>query len=96
MPGFDGTGPLGVGPMTGGGWGFCAIPLRPAWPAYAGRRFPVPYVAPWSMPYSEMPSFVPAIAREEELGYLTELAQSMRDDLKEIEARIQQIEGKKD
>jgi len=23
MPGFDGTGPLGMGPMTGGGRGFC-------------------------------------------------------------------------
>jgi hypothetical protein len=24
MPGFDGTGPQGGGPMTGGGRGFCA------------------------------------------------------------------------
>lgn len=23
MPGFDGTGPLGMGPRTGGGFGFC-------------------------------------------------------------------------
>lgn len=28
MPGFDGTGPAGMGPMTGGGRGFCAS-LRP-------------------------------------------------------------------
>ena len=27
MPGFDGTGPRGMGSMTGGGRGFCAIPL---------------------------------------------------------------------
>ena len=33
MPGFDGTGPLGLGPRTGGGFGFC--------PPVAGRRFPV-------------------------------------------------------
>ncbi|MCK9554848.1 DUF5320 domain-containing protein [bacterium] len=26
MPGFDGTGPLGQGPMTGGGRGFCVLP----------------------------------------------------------------------
>ncbi len=26
MPGFDGTGPMGMGPMTGGGRGFCASP----------------------------------------------------------------------
>ena len=24
MPGFDGTGPMGMGPMTGGGRGFCS------------------------------------------------------------------------
>ena len=28
MPGFDGTGPIGQGPMTGGGRGFCAMPYR--------------------------------------------------------------------
>jgi len=27
MPGFDGTGPRGLGPMTGGGRGYCAVPL---------------------------------------------------------------------
>ncbi|MGC8863721.1 MAG: DUF5320 domain-containing protein [Armatimonadota bacterium] len=26
MPGFDGTGPAGQGPMTGGGRGFCVLP----------------------------------------------------------------------
>lgn len=37
MPGFDGTGPGGQGPMTGGGRGFCAEPVsgRPA----GSRRF---------------------------------------------------------
>ena len=28
MPGFDGTGPAGTGPMTGGGMGYCAVPLN--------------------------------------------------------------------
>jgi hypothetical protein len=46
MPGFDGTGPRGMGPMTGGGRGFCASPAygaRPGyaasfgWPAWGGR-----------------------------------------------------------
>jgi hypothetical protein len=96
MPGFDGTGPMGMGPMTGGGRGFCAVPLRPAWPAYAGTGFAMPYAAPWGLPYYGVPSFAPEIAREEELEYLQGLAQSMRDDLKEIEEKIQQIESKKD
>ncbi|MFC1909873.1 DUF5320 domain-containing protein [Chloroflexota bacterium] len=28
MPGFNGTGPRGMGPMTGGGRGFCVVPLN--------------------------------------------------------------------
>ena len=96
MPGFDGTGPRGIGPMTGGGRGFCAIPLRPAWPAYAGMGFPMPYAAPQGVPYHGAPPFAPQITREEELDYLKGLTQSMRDDLKNIEARIQQIESKKE
>jgi len=27
MPGFNGTGPRGMGPMTGRGMGYCIIPL---------------------------------------------------------------------
>jgi hypothetical protein len=96
MPGFDGTGPMGMGPMTGGGRGFCAVPLRPALPAYAGMGFHMPYVATPRMPYYGVPSFAPEIAREEEFGYLKGLAESMREYLKEIEERIQQIESKKD
>lgn len=41
MPGFDGTGPAGMGPMTGGGRGWCN--------PYAGYR---PYPAPYSVPAS--------------------------------------------
>lgn len=32
MPGFDGTGPRGEGPMTGGGFGYCADGERPNYP----------------------------------------------------------------
>lgn len=39
MPGFDGTGPKGQGPMTGGGRGYCAIPVSINRPMYPGRRF---------------------------------------------------------
>lgn len=28
MPGFDGTGPLGRGPMTGRGRGYCVMPIQ--------------------------------------------------------------------
>lgn len=42
MPGFDGTGPMGIGPMTGGGWGWCnpsAPYARPYFSGGFGPRF---------------------------------------------------------
>jgi hypothetical protein len=49
MPGFDGTGPRGMGPMTGGARGFCN-------PYYAGTRSSFmgsyPYSAPYGMGYT--------------------------------------------
>ena len=63
MPRFDGTGPLGLGPMTGRGMGYCAIPLSsPSGVGYgftglAGKqmlvnnRLNVPYSS-WVMPYA--------------------------------------------
>jgi len=41
MPGFDGTGPRGQGPMTGRGEGYCALSLPPSGQApygYAGLQ----------------------------------------------------------
>jgi hypothetical protein len=34
MPGMNGTGPMGMGPMTGGGRGWCAVPLAMGGAAY--------------------------------------------------------------
>ena len=96
MPGFDGTGPMRMGPLTGGGRGFCAIPLRPARAAYAGRGFSMPYVAPSGILYRGVPSFALQVSREEQLEYLKGSVQSIREDLKAIEERIQQIESEKD
>ncbi|MDD5495696.1 MAG: DUF5320 family protein [Candidatus Omnitrophica bacterium] len=39
MPGFDGTGPMGMGPMTGGGRGFCVAPAAGIRPRTFGRGF---------------------------------------------------------
>ena len=67
MPGFDGTGPRGMGPMTGGGRGFCspwgigAATRAGAAPPYSGSPYgsyaggyPYGYGAyrpPYSYPY---------------------------------------------
>ena len=37
MPGFDGTGPMGMGPMTGGGRGYCAVPANAQVRPFGGR-----------------------------------------------------------
>jgi len=39
MPGYDGTGPLGQGPMTGRGMGLCAGGDRYNKPGFFGRWF---------------------------------------------------------
>jgi len=39
MPGFDSTGPRGMGPMTGGGRGFCASPGGAGRSTAGGRMF---------------------------------------------------------
>jgi len=39
MPGFDGTGPRGLGPMTGGARGYCALPAGSMQRPVGGRFF---------------------------------------------------------
>lgn len=103
MPGFDGTGPGGMGPMTGGGRGFCSpwgirtasagYGARPRWGygypyGRAGAAYPLyggPANATGTMP------FAPPMTREQELDFLKAQAQGMRDQLEQIEARIQQL-----
>ena len=46
MPGFNGTGPLGMGPMTGRGMGYCIMPLtRPG-----AIGFPYGYAGAYGLP----------------------------------------------
>ena len=53
MPGFDGTGPAGMGPMTGGGRGWCN-PYSPLYMGYA--PYPVPY-RPYYAPVAGWPAW---------------------------------------
>jgi len=90
MPGFNGTGPMGMGPMTGGGRGFCN-----PWGAQGGLRgygFPrrVPYTYPRYGAYGLRP-FAPRIPREQEIEFMKSEAQSLRDELKELEAEIEKL-----
>jgi len=94
MPGFDGTGPRGMGPMTGGGRGFCS----PWGIGAAQRRYGIPSRMGYGYSYYRVgPTtpgavpFAPPMAREQELDFLKNQAQAMRGQLEQIEARVQQL-----
>jgi len=97
MPRFDGTGPRGMGPMTGGGRGFCS----PWGIGAASSAFGVPPRVGYGYPYygvgpttpSAVP-FAPQMTREQGLNFLKNQAQAMRGQLEQIEARIQQLGSK--
>ena len=90
MPGFNGTGPSGMGPKTGGGRGFCS-------PWGAGvRNFAFPRWAPYPYPrYGAygLRSFVPRVSREQELEFLKGEAQELRRMTEEINTRIGELTG---
>lgn len=98
MPGFDGTGPRGMGPMTGGGRGFCSprgmgaafrAGINPFyWQVpFPFHRGPSPYGG--AMPYG-MP-FAPQMNREQEVDFLKKEAQAMREQVEQIESRIKEL-----
>ena len=94
MPGFDGTGPMGMGPMTGGGRGFCSPwGIGAALRTYGFRRW-LPYGVRYGG-YGFGP-IVPWLSREQELEFLKNQAQALRDELKELEARIGQLSTEKE
>ena len=95
MPGFDGTGPRGMGPMTGGGRGFCS----PRGAGVSPRRYSFPRRATYAYPrygaYGFQP-FAPRMTREQEMEFLKNEAQALRDDLKELETEIGKLSAEKE
>jgi hypothetical protein len=99
MPRGDGTGPMGIGPMTGGGRGFCS-----PWgvgAALHGQGFPHWRGYAYSY-YQPRPSFLglmlftPWTSREQEIGFLKNKAEILREQLREMEARIGQLSTEKE
>ena len=85
MPGFDGTGPGGTGPMTGGRRGFCGQYRMGAGVApYGGWR--------WA---GHGPLSDTRRSGEQELDLLRSESQSLRRSLEEIDARIRELAGKR-
>jgi len=109
MPGFDRTGPMGMGQMTGGMRGRC----NPSGGSFVRGGFGHPYgrsrgrgrgyrhmfwatgfpgrmrsraFNPWDTPFS-----VPH-ARKHEVGFLKDRATVLKEELAEIDSRLQEIE----
>lgn len=60
MPRFDGTGPAGMGPLTGRGMGFCVVPLSKTPPTgYVPSHRPALVYGG----YSSMPQFFSGAGR---------------------------------
>lgn len=105
MPGFDGTGPMGMGPMTGGGRGWCAVPVVRGAGAYppalfgrpggrGGRGYRWMYYATGLPGWMRCGVPAPAATAEpdQELSVLRAQAGSMRRQLEEIDRRIAELE----
>ena len=92
MPGFDGTGPNGMGPMTGGGRGFCG-PRGVGRRNYAFSRW-ASYAYPRYGAYG-FGAFAPRVSREQELEFLKSQAEALKQELEQLEAEIGELSIKK-
>jgi len=89
MPGFDGTGPNGMGPMTGGGRGFC----NPRGIGATARRYGFPRYPGYGA-YGFQP-FAPRMTRAQELEFLKGQAGALSDELKQLETEIGKLSVEK-
>lgn len=87
MPGFDGTGPKGSGPMTGNAGGYCLlkVPSAPGEPmlGLAGREGKPVTIASFS-------------SRERTLAHLKLKAVHIENSLEHIRRRIDDLEAETD
>ena len=96
MPGFDGTGPMGMGSMTGGGRGFCspwgigAAQRAHGFPRWTGYAYP--YYGPRPFFPGATP-FAPQMGREQENDFLKNEAGALKRTLEGIDARIKELVG---
>jgi len=106
MPGGNGTGPSGMGSMTGRGAGYCAgysIPgsANPTFGRGMGLGFRGGRGGRWARPYGGyaynyspyVPGYNPAPSREQEMSALQSQVQNLKGALEQIQKRISELEG---
>jgi len=108
MPGYDGRGPMGQGPMTGGGRGYCVSPVaRPAGGRYFGRgpgrgrrnMFYATGLTGGQRPGHGYPvygrgayPYSADVSAEEEKNILKNEAESLKVELEDIQKRLADLE----
>ncbi|MGI6558833.1 MAG: DUF5320 domain-containing protein [Limnochordia bacterium] len=102
MPRGDRTGPMGFGPMSGRGMGLCAGYPVPGYmnpwgrPRFWRRRWWVPYfTAPYYAP-PPVPTAPSAPTQAQEAAFLRGQIQSLTEQLKFLESRLQEIESQEE
>ena len=105
MPGFNRTGPRSMGPMTGGARGLCnpwgrgigRVTGR-GYGVGRGRGFGPGWGQAYQTPYSYDSPIYPSstrMSREDEISLLQDQAQSIKEQLEQIDSRIRQLSGEK-
>jgi len=101
MPGFDRTGPMGAGPMTGGGRGYCGRRTgnMPYYGRGAGRGRGFGRSAAYGRGFgfgrgygAAAPGYYP-MAAGNELGLLRNEADYLKNELEAIQRRIDDLES---
>lgn len=103
MPGGDGTGPLGFGPGSGRFAGYCGgypapgyanfVPGRRAWRRFGYSRPWFNYGPVYPGAFAPGPFYQAAVAPDEK-RYLEQQAEFLREQLKLIEAELENIKPK--
>jgi len=99
MPGGNGTGPGGAGPMTGGGRGYCAVPVKDWRGPYGGRGFGRGRGRGRGRGYGRRRGwfgfrpFAPEITPQQEADMLREEAEFMQNEIQSINQRISELES---
>ena len=91
MPRVDGTGPMGMGPMTGKGAGICAG-VAPAFNRGRGfrRMFHLTGIPGWA----GYPAYCGAYAPEaDEKEFLGKQAEFMESQLQQVKKRLKELDG---